>query len=426
MTEHPATPQPNGLDVYIITYDEEGNEERLLPSELTGDVVDRSRHLGINKGAWTINRIKHGPFIAAESQLRLVNVGSLGRALADNGYGTALIVDRSAPPLEEDIADVDRRYEVDMMGGSVVASITQRHPTQPSETPTEIASRLARIAAAYDCRVVDVSFTLAGGGTPEEMLSHWPEGEEWSERFRADTIEALAAMTHDVTVSIATDDGKTMATLLDGAAAMADYLSSTQTGPLDASAVLNLLRGGHFNLLIGESESDYLEVKTQMHPISAPGDTGKRAKVELAQDVARFANGSVDAVLVIGYREQSGGGNQIGSLTPVADAILNIPQIQELLDARIVPPLDGLVIEKFPTSQVESVLAIYVPKQPGEMQPYLVHGSIVGGKVEGAFFSIVRRRGEGSITTSAQQIHAYVVAGRRYLRESATSAGPAN
>lgn len=296
--------------MYIVTYDEEGNEERLLPSELTRDVVDRSRHLGINKGSWTINRLEHGPLIAAESQLRLVNVGSLRRALAEIGHGTQLIVDQSAPPIDEDVADVDDRYEIDVIGSSVVASITQRHPTQPSETEAEIASRLVRIAAAYDCRVIDVSFTLARGGTPAEMLSHWPEGEDWAERFRADTIESLATMAHDVTVAIATDDSRTMATLLDGAAAMADYLSATKNGPLDASGVLNLLRGGHFSLLIGELESDYLEVKTQMHPLSAPGETGKRAKVELAQDVARFANGEVDAVMVIGYREMSGGGNE--------------------------------------------------------------------------------------------------------------------
>lgn len=416
MSEPAATQQPDGLDVYIITYDEEGNEKRLLPSELTEDVVDQSWDLGINKGSWTIDRIKHGPLIAAESQLRLVNVGSLGRALTGSGHGTLLIVDQSAPPIDEDVAEVDHRYDIDVIGSSVVASITQRHSTQPPETETEIASRLARIAAAYDCRVVDVSYTLAGGGTPTEMLSHWPEGEQWAERFRAETVETLASMAHDVKVSIATDDSKTMATLLDGATAMADYLSATKNGPLDASGVLNLLRGGHFSLLIGESESDYLEVKTQMHPVSAPGDTGKRAKVELAQDVARFANGAVDAVMVIGYRETSGGRNEIGSLTPVDDSILNIPQLQNLLDERIMPPVDGLIIEKFPTSATDSVLAIYVPRQPSEMQPYLVHGVIVEGKVEGAFFSIVRRRGEGSITTSAQQIHAYIVAGKRFLR----------
>lgn len=119
---------------------------------------------------------------------------------------------------------------------------------------------------------------------------------------------------------------------------------------------------------------------------------------------------------VVGYGEKSGGSNEIGSLTPVADSIIHVSQLQNLLDERIVPPVDGLLIEKFEVTATDSVLAIYVPRQPSEMQPYLVHGAIAEGKVEGAFFSIVRRRGEGSITTSAQQIHAYIVAGKRYLR----------
>ena len=415
MTE-PATPQPAGLDVYVITYDEKGNEVRLLPAEVTDDVVDRSRDLGIDKGIWTIDRIKHGPLIAAESQIRQVNVGSLGRAIIGNSYGTILIVDRTAPPIDEDVWDIEKRYDVDMNDGDVVAIVTQRFPTQPVQTPKEIAATLTRVAAAYGCRVANVVFALPGGGTPEERLAQWDGDDEWSKRFRQETVESLATSAHDVKILVATDNANTMATLMDGGAAIADFMTATQSGPLDAAGVLNLLRGGHFNVLIGETESNYLEVKTQMHPISAPGDTGKRAKVELAQDVARFANGDVDAVLVVGYREKSGSGNAIGSLTPIADSIIHIPQIQELLDARIVPSVDGLLIEKFPTSPTDSVLAIYVPKQPTEMQPYLVHGAIVEGKVEGAFFSIVRRRGEGSITTSAQQIHAYIVAGKRYLR----------
>lgn len=411
-------PQPEGLDVYVITYDEQGKEERLLPSKVTEAVGDRSRDLGINNGTWTISRIKHGPLIAAESQLRLVNIGSLGRAIAANYYGTLLIVDRTPPPIDENVYDIDRRYDLDIADDVVVAIVTQRYPAQPAETEAEFEERLTRIASAYGCRIVDVSFALPGGGTPEEMLSHWPEGEEWSERFRAETIETLAGMAHDVKVSIATDDHVTMATLMDGAAAMADYLSATQTGPLDAAGVLNLLRGGHFDLLIGETESDYLEVKMTMHAIWLPGAPGEKGKIELAQDVARFANSNVDAVLVIGYREVSGGGNEIGTLTPVADQYLNVAQIREVLDARIVPPLDGLLVETFKVTRGESVLAVYVPRQPSEMQPYLVHGAIAEGKVEGAFFSIVRRRGEASITTSAQQIHAYIVAGKRYLRES--------
>ena len=416
MTEPQTSPQPQGLDVYVITYDEEGNEVRLLPADVMDGVADRSRNLGINMGRWTIDRIKHGPFIAAEAQLRQVNVGSLGRAIIGNYYGTVLIVDRTPPPIDEDVWDIEKRYDVDIHEENVVAIVTQRFPSQPAQTPKEFAATLMRVASAYGCRIADVIFTLPGGGTPEERLAQWDGDDEFSQRFHRETIESLAVSAHDVKIFVATDSTNTMARLMDGAAAIADFMTATQAGPLDAAGVLNLLRGGHINVLIGEIESDYLEVKTQMHQISAPGDTGKRAKVELAQDVARFANGDVDAVLVIGYREKSGGGNVIGSLTPVADLILNIAQIQELLDARIVPPVDGLLIEKFPTSSTDSVLAIFVPKQASEMQPYLVHGAIAEGKVEGAFFSIVRRRGEGSINTSAQQIHAYIVAGKRFLR----------
>lgn len=411
MSDPGTTPTAEGVDVFVITYDDEGDEVRLLPAELAED-EDRtkSRDFSINKGQWRVERIKHGPLIASEVQLRTVNVGSLGRAIADNYYGTLLIVDRSAPPIDEDVYDIDPRYDIDVLEGGVIAVVTQRYPTQPDQTPTEIAVGLARIAAAYGCRIAEVKFELPGGGTPEEMLAHLPEGEDWAKGFRTETIETLATMAHDVRVSVATDDIETMATLMDGAAAVADFLSATQGGPLDAGGVLNLLRGAHFSVLIGESESSYLEVKTTMHPIRVPGTPGEKAKIELAQDVARFANGDVDAILVIGYREASGGGNEIGSLTPVADTYLNTTQIQEVLDARIIPPVDGLTIETFPTSPGESVLAIYVPKQPAEMQPYLVHGAIAADKVEGAFFSIVRRRGEGSITTSAQQIHAYIVA----------------
>jgi hypothetical protein len=416
MTEPLTSPESVGADVYIITYDEEGNEARLLPVEVTDDTVEQSRDFGIGKGTWTIDRIKHGPLVAAESQLRQVNVGSLGRAVIDNYYGTTLMVDRTAPPIVEDLMDVEKRYHVDLKDEAVVAIVKQRYATQPAQTEQEIAAMLTRIAVAYGCRIADVVFTLPGGGTPKERLALWPEDDELSKRFHQETVESLAVSAHDVAVLVATDDSNTMATLMDGATAISDFMTATQAGALDAVGVLNVLRGGHFKVLIGEKESSYLEVKTALHPIWVAGTQGEKAKIELAQDVARFTNGAVDAILVIGYREAPGGRNEIGSLTPVADNHINVSQIQEVLDGRIIPAVDGLTIETFPVSLGQSVLAIYVPRQSAEMQPYLVHGAVVADKVEGAFFSIVRRRGEGSITTSASQIHAYIVAGKRYLR----------
>jgi hypothetical protein len=52
------------------------------------------------------------------------------------------------------------------------------------------------------------------------------------------------------------------------------------------------------------------------------------------------------------------------------------------------------------------------------MQPYLVQGVVVGDKFEGAFFSIMQRRGEESITLNTSQIHGYIVAGKAFLRRN--------
>ena len=59
---------------------------------------------------------------------------------------------------------------------------------------------------------------------------------------------------------------------------------------------------------------------------------------------------------------------------------------------------------------------IDVPPQPEELKPFLVHGAIVDGRVEGTFISIVRRRGEASIPMTAPMIHAQIAAGRALLR----------
>lgn len=414
--QDPGQTKREGTEVFVIAYDEEGNELRLSPAE-AAEATDRSRHLGIGLGSLAILRIKHGPFVAAETEIRLANIGSLAAALEGNYLGSALYVDRSAPPIDDDLLELDERYFLDVRDGQLAAVITQRYPNQPPESLSEIADSLARVVQAYGCSIDDVSFTLASGGTPEEFLQPFADDESYyAVRFNAENLETLAGLAHDVHIRVSTDHTKKINDLIDGATALADFLKATKDGPLHAEGVVNLLRAGHFKVLIGEAESEYLEVKTAMHPIWVAGATGEKAKIELAQDVARFANGDVDAVLVVGYKEAPGGGSKIASLTPVANSYINPAQINEVLDARIVPPLNGLAVEAFATSPTESILAIYVPKQPAEMQPYLVHGAIAEGKIEGAFFSIVRRRGEGSITTSAQQIHAYIVAGKRYLR----------
>jgi hypothetical protein len=61
-------------------------------------------------------------------------------------------------------------------------------------------------------------------------------------------------------------------------------------------------------------------------------------------------------------------------------------------------------------------MLIDIPPQPEELRPFLVHGAIVNGRVEGAFISIVRRRGESSIPITAPMIHSTLAAGRGLFR----------
>ncbi len=49
---------------------------------------------------------------------------------------------------------------------------------------------------------------------------------------------------------------------------------------------------------------------------------------------------------VIGLKEASSGEHKIPSVTPVADDLLGSAQVNKILDKRIVPPVDGLIIER--------------------------------------------------------------------------------
>ncbi|WP_430868321.1 hypothetical protein [Demequina aurantiaca] len=408
----------SGAEVYVGAYDAELAELWVLPEDVHDD-LDRSTTLGIGVDHSQIIWIRHGPLVAPEAEVRLANLGSLTRAIAALDPDLTLYVDLSASPIDEDMLDTDDRYHLELQDSRLVAIVTQRRSSKPVESADDFVRSLSAISAAYGCGVDGVRIELAGGGVAEDFvlsLGSEPVSEK-VERFVADQLATLNSSAHDIHITLSADPLKEVSELLDGATAVADFMKSTRDGPLGAEGILNLLRGGHHHALVGTTESSFLEAKAQMHPIWLGGTPGERAKIELAQDVARFANGDIDAVMVIGFKETvSAGRHQIGQVSPVANEYLDIARINEVLDARLTPPIDGLVIETFALNDRESVLAVFVPRQPGEMQPYLVHGAIAGEKVEGAFFSIVRRRGEGSITTSAEQIHAYVVAGRRYLR----------
>ncbi|WP_137354726.1 RNA-binding domain-containing protein [Nocardia farcinica] len=173
--------------------------------------------------------------------------------------------------------------------------------------------------------------------------------------------------------------------------------------------IWNLLRAGQMEWLIGEDESSFLEVKSVGYDLMQwPG------KIELAQDVARFANSEEGGVLIVGFRTKRRlGGETISKLTPIDCQDGVVDQYRKVIDSRVYPLIDGLEVERFQQSNGNAILAVKVPRQNDESKPFLVHGAIVGDKYEGAFISIVRRRADGSVPVTAPAIHAYLAAGRR-------------
>ncbi|MDH6219594.1 ATP-binding protein [Streptomyces pseudovenezuelae] len=180
--------------------------------------------------------------------------------------------------------------------------------------------------------------------------------------------------------------------------------------PVGPEFVAGLCHGGAPDSLVGLEESDWLEVKSQGYDLDNVKD-----KIELAQDVSRFANGETGGILAIGYRaKKNRNGESISKCTPIPERFAQAVRYRATIDSRIFPPIDGLKIRTSPHGG-GWILTVFIPSQAEENKPFLVHGAIVGGKVEGAFISIVRRRGEASIPITGPAIHSMLAAGRSIL-----------
>lgn len=205
--------------------------------------------------------------------------------------------------------------------------------------------------------------------------------------------------------------GRTVGQLYELGTDVEALLTAATTGTLSRETVLDLIRGGRAELLVGASEGQWLDAKKQDYDLD-----NDRGKISLAQDVARFANGEEGGLIVVGMAtKKSRGTETISATCPVPPPSHGVRRHSQTIDARVFPPVDGLTVEEVRHHSGVLIL-VHVPPQPEELKPFLVHGAIVGERFEGAFISIVRRRGEESVPITAQAIHSTLAAGRALLR----------
>lgn len=188
-------------------------------------------------------------------------------------------------------------------------------------------------------------------------------------------------------------------------------------GEITRHAVADLVRGGCADLLVGQPEGNWLDAKSEEYDLSAT-----RGKISLAQAVARFANAEEGGLIVIGAKTKKiPGGEEIREVRGVDPRQKDTcARYLRILDQHLYPPVLGIRIDLVPTEGGRGLIAVDIPPQPEELKPFLVHGAITSeGDTEGAFISIVQRRGEGSIPITAPMIHSTLVAGRAFLRGQA-------
>ena len=161
-------------------------------------------------------------------------------------------------------------------------------------------------------------------------------------------------------------------------------------------------------------ESEFLEVKSSAYDLKNVDEA--RWKLELAQDVAQFANAPCGGLLLIGYRTKNVDGiDIIQSITAVQHKATRLQVYGDVLKSRIHPPIAGLEIGYIPVDKTE-IIYFYVPIQPEENKPYIISGAIIEDCYCSTGISIMRRQGDKSIPITAQEIHAALVIGRALIQ----------
>ncbi|MEV0363977.1 hypothetical protein [Nocardia fusca] len=235
---------------------------------------------------------------------------------------------------------------------------------------------------------------------------------------KADPYGDATPFNHVLCFSVPTRN-KTLQDIYTVAEQICTLFDAAETGDLSRETALDLLRAGHASLLIGHPESDWLDVKSDHYDLATD-----RGKISLASAVARFCNAEGGGIVLVGMdTKRIPGGELIKSVRPVPIDVQTLRRYRQAIENRLFPFPYAMQLETVETSAGQGLVIVSVPPQDEELKPFLVHGAIVDGRVEGAYISIVRRSGEDSIPISAQQIHSTLAAGRALLRRGQLQTG---
>lgn len=161
---------------------------------------------------------------------------------------------------------------------------------------------------------------------------------------RVDEQRSTAPYLHELCLTSSTR-GKTLQDLYDVADATAALVQALDHREITRETVHDIVLGGRPDLLIGQPEGPWLDVKSQHYSL-----TTDRGKISLAQSVARFCNAERGGTVIVGMSTKTRTGETISAVSPVPVESKTLRQYRQAIESRLFPFPFGLEIEMIETS----------------------------------------------------------------------------
>ena len=130
------------------------------------------------------------------------------------------------------------------------------------------------------------------------------------------------------------------------------------------------LRAGVPADLLGLAECGWLDVKAGVYRLDDPAKA-----LELAKDVAAFANTGTGGMILVGYTTRKDYDREIiDEVRPVRRALVDLDRYRKLIRERVIPAPRGFSVDFVHTDPETGILVIDVPAQPVALLPYVVPG----------------------------------------------------
>ena len=180
-------------------------------------------------------------------------------------------------------------------------------------------------------------------------------------------------------------------------------------GALDAHAIADLVRVRRADLLVGQRESQVFDAKSGYYQLD--DDDGK---LELAKDVAAFANTGRSAVIVLGLRTRGDHqGDRVSAAPGLPKERLQPGRFRQVVASWVYPPPEGMSFLWH--GEEKGFLVVLIPSQPSELQPFLVRRGRLGRSLSEEQFTLPVRQGEDTSYRDIGRLHSLLVAGRAAL-----------